>query len=811
MNQPNNEFEQKHIDLLKGFASECTLFLKRSNNNFPVKKEEIKKIGLYGNGVRKTLKGGTGSGNVDIHVFKNIEQIFEENGSIVTSKKWLDAYDNDYASNRINFVKYVKKTAKAINVNTSAYSVGMVMPEWENNYNSFINDNEVSLYVISRTSGENHDREQGKGKFSLTDSEIRDIIYLEEHSKKFLLVVNTAFAIDLSPVLDKVNNILLLNYLGSVTSETLYSIVVGESYPSGKLSSTWDKLENYPTLNNFGDINKTEYKEGLYVGYRYFSSYGKKPLFPFGFGISYTNFEIKFQKIENLKSHIKISANVKNIGDFKGKEVVQCYLSKPSNEVIHNPRIELCSYQKSNEVDPGESENIELNFDLADFACYDAGKDEYFLPKGIYLLSIGNSSESLNEIASIEIKENISLRKVKHIDEPDNFNEDLIGNNFTYQKLSQNIEMSKDDFEFEEIEYKKYEVKQNEFVNKLSNEQLYKLCIGNIRGGLLGMIGDSCISLLGGAGESCLTIPGLKNLVMVDGPAGVRIAKKCIDCSGKKYKISTDPIWAELNDYLPSIFVKLVDNSKNEKRKGEIYYQYTTSLPVASALSCSFNDKILEICGEIIKKEMEIFGADIWLAPAINIIRDPRCGRNFEYYSEDPYVTYRCASHIIKGVEENSHKKVCIKHYTCNNQETNRTNNNSIVSIRTLREIYLRVFEKTIFYSKPFSVMTSYNLVNGEHSSESYTLVNDILRNEFKFDGLVITDWISSGDKVDKRGIYPSAFASRDIKAGVNICMPGKKKDIKNIKKALADGYLSIDDIKNNCSVIINKINEVKN
>ena len=813
MNIANNAnvYEDKHKETLLSLASECTLFLKRNNDDFPINKNELKEIGLYGSGARKTLKGGTGSGNVDIHVFYSVEDIFEKEGIKVTSKKYLDKYDEDWIIHKKEMINNIKAEAKRLKINPPAYSVGFVVPEWERDYSAFINNDEVVLYILSRSSGEGRDREDIKGQYSLTDSEIREIKFLSKTAKKFMLVINAAFPIDISSVIEDVDNILLLNYLGCVTSETLYKIVVGEAYPSGKLSWTYDIAKNYPSYNNFGDLHTTLYKEGIYVGYRYFSTYDKKPLFSFGFGLGYTKFEYEFIETKNDKYNIKTRAKVTNIGDFKGKEVLQLYLSKPSTSSLKNPRYELVGYAKSKELKPKESDTLNIDFNLADFASFDPSKDVYILPSGIYLLSLGNSVNNLTSVASIEIKEDIITKKVKHIDEYKDFKEDLSGEEFIYTKLKNNIVITSKDIPYEEVKYSLYKEPVNDLVNSLSEDELIKLSIGNIRGGLLGMIGDSCTSLLGGAGETCISIDNVPHLVMVDGPAGIRIAKECILCKNdKKYKISTDPIWEEISVYLPKIFNMMVDNKKNAKKRGEIYYQYTTSIPVASALSCSFNDELLYKCGEIIKKEMEVFDADIWLAPAMNILRDPRCGRNFEYYSEDPYISYRCAINIIKGVQNKSNKKVCIKHYTCNNQELNRTHNNSILSIRALREIYLRGFEKTVKYADPFSVMTSYNLVNGEHVSDSYLLVNDILRNEFNFNGLVITDWISTGDKADPRSINPSSYASKNIKAGTNISMPGKNTDIKDIKAALSSGYLTIDDLKNNCSIILNKIYDVK-
>lgn len=805
-------YETKHLDIISEIAPECTLFLKRTNNDFPIVRNELNEIGLYGNGVRYTAKSGTGSGNVDSHVFYNIENIFEINNVKVISKDWLNHYDKLYKDNKKVFINKVKQEAKELKVNPSAYSVGYINLEKEYDLSKFLFRDKINIYVLTRCAGEGHDRTNVKGDYQLTDTEIRDIIWLQRNSTKFLLVINSATPVDLSPIVEQVDNILLLSLLGNATSETLYKIVIGEQYPSGKLSSTWDVYSNCPSKDNFGDMNDTYYQEGIFVGYRYYSTKEIKPMFPFGYGLSYTDFDIRFVDITNVKDCIKVNAIIKNVGSFKGKEVLQLYLSKPSYLEFYNSKIELVSYIKTKELLPGEEDVVSLEFNLSDFPTFEPSRDIYFLLKGVYLISLGNSSCNNRVVGSIELKDEIVLRKVRNISEPAGINCSVKGNVSGYLKQSNNIELTAKDFTHEERRYQKYVVEPNKLISDLDTRDLIQLSMGNIRGGLLGMIGDNCISVMGGAGETCLKIKEIPmNLVMADGPAGLRLAKECIKTkNGRNYKISTDPLWKELNNYMPKIFTMLISNKKNALRKGERYYQYTSNLPCASALSSSFNDEVIYKCGEIVKEEMELFNVDIWLAPAMNIIRNPLCGRNFEYFSEDPYLTSRCAINMVKGVQNGSNKKVCIKHFACNNQETNRTHSNSIVDIRTLREIYLSAYEKVIAKSNPFSVMVSYNLLNGEHTSQSLLLCNDILRNEFLFKGLIMTDWISSGDKTYSTSKNESCYASKILKAGVNLIMPGNKKDIDDLTKAIKSQYLSRNELINNCAIIYNCIKQVK-
>ena len=279
---------------------------------------------------------------------------------------------------------------------------------------------------------------------------------------------------------------------------------------------------------------------------------------------------------------------------------------------------------------------------------------------------------------------------------------------------------------------------------------------------------------------------------MADGPAGLRLTQIYgIDKKGV-YDISVDPIMEKMIDFIPLIARPFFKPKK--RKKGKVYYQYTTAIPIGSAIAQSFNDDFIQNLGKIIKEEMELFNVDLWLAPAMNIHRNILCGRNFEYFSEDPYLSGRCASFMVLGVSNDKHG-VTIKHFACNNQEFNRNNNNSIVSERALREIYLKGFEICIKNSNPKALMTSYNLINGIHTSESYELLNDILRCEWNYDGLVMSDWILSGRSFCKAAKYMAPYASKNILAGNDLTMPGGKKDYIDIIKALKNKSLTRDDL----------------
>ena len=796
--------EVKHTKELLEVASECTLFLKR-DNTFPIK--NFKTVALFGSGARKTIKGGTGSGSLDIHHFVTIEEAFEEAGVEVVTKKWLDDYDEIQKNRKPGFYERVKKEAKEKHMQAAVYSIGAILEEGE--YDLDLNyDADIVIYVLARNAGEGQDRRPIKGDFYLTDTEIRDIKFLNEHHKKFLLVLNTPSVLDISPLLE-VKNILLLSQLGTVTSEILLDIIRGKRYPSGKLGTTWAKREDYPCFEEFGDRDNTNYKEGIYVGYRYFNSADIIPMFEFGYGLSYTDFDIKLVEVTNNREEISVKANVKNIGDFAGKEVVQLYLEKPC-ETLDNPKQILVQFAKTNEIAAGKNEDITLKFKLSDFASFDEKRNEYIIQKGMYYLSLGNSSLKNKEICSIEVDEEVVLKKVNVIDADLDFQEEEMCRKERNEKLDKNIALKAEDFDKEEIKYCKYKVDVDPFINSLKNDDLINMMIGDIKGTVQSIIGDSCSTVCGGAGESTLKVKGLTSISLVDGPAGLRITKEYICSKGRNYKLSLDPFWVDLKHYLPKIIYPIINLEKHRKRKGEVFFQYTTSIPIATALAQSFNRNVLTVCGDIVREEMELYNVDLWLAPALNIHRNPLCGRNFEYYSEDPFLSGECATAITNAVQKNPRKGVTLKHLFCNNQETNRTNSSSNLSARAFREIYLFGFAKTIKESAPAALMMSYNLINGIHTSEHYEIMNDVIRCELGYKGLIMTDWITTGTLYDKKSIYPGATASSNLKNGMNLCMPGGKTDIKDIKKALRKGELNRNDLLNNATILYQTIKKLK-
>ena len=793
------DYEKKHLEYLDKNASECALFLKK-NNEFPIDKSC--KVALFGSGARNTIKGGTGSGDIYSRTFKNIEDTLIESGFLVTTTKWLDEYDDFKKGSKKEYIKDGKRLGRQNHIMPLIYSMGFF--EEEKNYSIDIKnyDGDISIYVLSRNSGEGNDRRNIKGDVKLSDKEVEDILYLNKRYKKFMLVLNVGGVVDLSRVLE-VSNILLLSQLGAVTSSTLVDIILGVKNPTGKLTTTWTIPEEYPFFNEFNDRDDTYYKEGIYVGYRYFSSLNMQVLFPFGYGLSYSSFDISIKNLSLDKMNLKIDCLVKNTSNFKGKEVVQAYVSKP-NTILDNPYIELVDYKKTKELSSNEEEIISLNIDFTKLSSYDESRAYTILQKGEYIVRIGNSSINLMNVCKCILNEEVILERLQN---------KLSNNSFKDLKIDKREEsldnlkefvLDPSDIVTRTVEYKKDEYIDS-FIETLSNKELARLCLGHYKKGLAAIVGSSCEHVIGGAGETTLSIDKIdKSLTMADGPAGLRIKPSYGKDNKGIYDTINDPMMEKMLDFIPKIAGIFIKPPKN--RKGEIFYQPITAIPIGTALAQSFNDKFIYECGLIVASEMKLYNVDLWLAPAINIHRNILCGRNYEYYSEDPYLSYKVASNIIKSVESNDGLGVTIKHFACNNQEFNRNNNNSHVSERALREIYLKGFELCIKESNPKAIMTSYNLINGVHTSESYELINDILRCEWGYQGLVMSDWIQSGRSFCSRSIYPAPYASNNIKAGNDLTMPGSPKDYKVIISALKKNMLTKEDLLYSASRIYRSI-----
>ena len=794
------EYEKRHIEALRKVAPECTVLLKK-NGAFPIKKPCS--VALFGSGARRTLKGGTGSGDVYSRYYTTVEQGLINAGFKITSGEWLDSYDKFADERHRVFARRLRKKIKDAGVpGMLLYSTGAIDTETEYEF-SIDYPGDICVYVLARLSGEGTDRQPVKGDLYLTDGEVRDILTLNKKYKKFMLVLNVSGVVDLTPV-KEVSNILVLSQLGVPTGDVLADILLGKSYPSGRLTTTWTTFSDYQTIGEFGNLDDTRYNEGIYVGYRYFETLGIKTLFPFGFGLSFTEFETEFSGIKKKENGLfEVTAEVKNVGKCAGKNVAEVYVSCPWGR-FDKAKKELAGYIKTKELAPGESEKVKVSVSLPALSTYDEKKAEYILEKGNYIVSIGDNSADTRPCAVIVLDNDAVVRKVRNIGGKVDF-EDYVPEKPADESIAglKKIKLSASEIETEVISYRrggKYD-KVEKFVKNLTDDQLISLCIGNYNRTVDG--GDPGNSVYGAVGETTKLIPEVfrNTLVLSDGPAGLRLTKEII----KTPKGELCDIFEHELDWL--VDVQPYKERMNMKRwlakrpKGEHIYQYCTAIPIATAVAQSWSIGVAETLGDIVGEELEHFGVNIWLAPALNIHRSVLCGRNFEYYSEDPLISGAVAAAITRGVMKHKGTTTTIKHYCCNNQEFNRFGNNSLVSERAMREIYMRGFEYALKNSDARAVMTTYNLLNGVHTCARKDLCYDVLRAEWGFDGVVMTDWAwTGGNEVGNK--YGGFVCSEIFAADNDLMMPGRESDFADAKKALEEGRLTRKQLEINGSRI---------
>ena len=790
-------YETDHLAAVRALAPECMVLL-RSNGAFPL--AEPGEIALFGSGARHTVKGGTGSGDVNSRHVTTIEEGLEAAGFTIVTRPWLEAYDRIRLRAHEDFIADIRAEAAERGLPAIMVGMGSVMPEPEYTIPLVIpagTDPHAAVYVLSRTSGEGSDRTPEAGDLSLTNTEIRDILALNERFERFLLVLNVGGVVDLSP-LDDVANILLLSQLGATVGDAFADVLLGRAYPSGKLATTWAAWDEDDQIGDFGDPDDTHYREGVYVGYRFYDSVGKEPLLPFGFGMGYTTFDVQIRQVSLDGARVSIDVDVTNIGGYPGKETIQVYASVPAGR-LDQPLQALAGFTKTDEIAPGATARITVDVDLTDLASYDEASHATILEAGRYLLRAGTSSRQLSPVAVVELAQDATVRHLAG---------DLGEPGFTDWKPEAPASLDipaglpmltvnpadlrrPDHAETDEGSVPEDLSEALALARGLSDNELMYTVLGDYRRGEESgsIVGAASTTVVGAAGQTTTRIPGLPSIIMADGPAGLRLAPT--------YGVDAEGPFSLGDSSLPATFLELMDDAGREalgiadepqpREPTEIREQYTTAIPIGTALAQSWNPVLAERLGDVVGAEMERFGIHLWLAPAFNLHRSVLCGRNFEYLSEDPLLAGRIAAAITRGVQSHPGRGVTIKHLACNNQETNRLNSNSRVSPRALRDLYLRAFEICVRQARPAAVMTSYNLINGVHTSESAQLLEVILRREWGFDGLVMTDWVVDGmTHSDMK--HPRATAAATIKAGNELFMPGGETDREDLLAALERG-----------------------
>ena len=760
-------YEIEHQEEVRRLAGECMVILE--NDGVLPLQAGTKKIALFGTGARHTIKGGTGSGDVNVRENISIAQGLERAGFKFVTEGWLDQYDRLYADAQEAYAKklneFTEKTGKPSML--YAFENPFEEPEQPEITEVDVKEADAAIYVISRNSGEGKDRRAEKGDYYLSDRELQNIRFMTEHYKNCIVLLNVGGVIDLTSLkaIEGVQAIMLVGQTGNMGGYAVADVLTAKTIPSGKLTDTWARsYEDYPSSATFshrdGNLDDEYYSDGIYVGYRYFDTFGVMPLYCFGYGKSYTEFEIKTMNVTADEKQVQVEVEVTNIGDkYPGKEVVQVYYSAPDG-IMEKPTQELAGFAKTKLLAPGEKDVVTITFATTDMASFDAYDAAWIMEEGEYTIRVGNSSRNTEAVAVIDLDEQVTTLQLKRLMRDTIAVRELhhmipifdIEFDFGVPAIPFRIMLQAENFKKEVLpleDVKAGNATLDELTAQLTVEEMAELCVGTERrNGDGNVIGSASSCVPGAAGDttsSLLETRKVPNLIQADGPAGLRLETPC------------------------------------------------TAIPIATTLAQSWDMDLIHRMGELVGEEMKQLHVDLWLAPGMNIHRNPLCGRNFEYYSEDPVLTGLCAATETKGVQSQKGKGTTIKHFAGNNQEDNRMFTNAHISERALREIYLKGFEIAVKTAQPYAIMTSYNLINGVHSANNYDMLQNIARDEWGFEGLVMTDWYTSQDTTEMGMVSPSGKYSHSssvqcIKAGNDLQMPGCQQNVDDIVEAVNEG-----------------------
>lgn len=799
-----SEREKKNLEVAYRAACESMVLLK-NEGILPLK---TKRVALYGPGVTRTIKGGTGSGEVNERHSVTILEGMENRGFEITTRQWLSDYEGAYEDGEIAHKKAQRDIIKLLK---SKSFMEMMLKGYTPPAGRAITEKDIvdsasdtAIYVLSRQAGEGGDRKAEKGDLFITDEERAAIETCVKNYKNFVLVINSGCSLDMSFVdeIPGIGAILFICQLGTEGGNAFADVVSGKVTPSGKLADTWAKqYADIPFHDEFsylnGNVEDEYYKEGIYVGYRYFDSFGVEPCYPFGYGLSYTDFSLIGSEVKVEGTKVNIEVIVTNVGaNYGGKEVAQVYVSAPAGNLDKEYQ-SLAAFAKTRILRPAESEVLTMSFDMTEIASYDEAKASYVLDAGEYIVRLGNSSRNTVPVAVLTLDEVVVVSEHCNVCPMVEKFDELKSEAREKEKINLSVPrvvVKAEDFKTIKYTYETpavyHDEKVDAFLNTLSLKDMVEIVVG------IGMFGgETRFNMPGSVGNTTSKFwdRGLANVTLCDGPAGLRITKRSVVMKNGSVKPVELPI---------SVFEMFPDFIQNILRadpsQGTVIYQYTTAFPVTAALTQSWNVELLEEVGKAIFVEMKEYGCTFWLAPAVNIHRNPLCGRNFEYVSEDPFLTGEVAAALTKGIQQEEGYYVTVKHFACNNMEDNRNRVSSNLSERALREIYLRGFERAVRKGNAKGIMTSYNRINSVYAPNSYDLCTKVLRNEWGFDGVVMTDWFSTN-----KNLGHNALAMR---AGNDLIMPGGGSYKKEILTGVKSGMIKEEDVRRCCANVVRAI-----
>lgn len=803
-------------------ATEGIVLLENNNNALPIKD---KSIALFGYGAACTYRGGSGSGdpwngglsgggdplaNFNTRWHVNIYDAFKDAGYNVTTSAHMEEVQRRF------------KTTLPV---TMGGMTAFRFPEPEltaNQVAEAANGTDTAVYVISRNAGEGSDRSISGAQYTATIDGVSTRFYVGDYEllalekenlrllgetfKNVIVVINCGGQIDTNffneiPGLD---SLIFMGQAGQEGGAALVKLLTGKANFSAKTINTWAKNYNdYPASTTFGNNDGTDnnerYVEGIYIGYRYFDTAGIEPAYPFGYGLSYTDFNINVLDVNADEQNVSLTVQVQNTGNYEGKEVVQVYYSAPDGTGGDRPYQterayqDLIVYGKTDNLKPGEKQIIELSFKTADMAYYNEKDEGYALNAGDYILRVGNSSRNTHVAAVLNLDGKVITEQLKNLmhtpwdileEKGDVWSKTEKGwTPYTYSGEAQEISKAKvfnlanANIESKVHEYSNLEEEVTTYTTDPSYQaqtrgyQEYSFTTTPTSTGWTGVQKqyEEKVELVAEEDITLLDVyKGNKTLEQLVGQMSL-YELATLNCgSGWGVWDELAPIYGSEYDSIPGCAAEttreLMDNygipffvvndgpgglrvrhafEATDVNSGEkvTVYNYSTAWPVSIVRSATWNLDLLYEVGAGFAKEMEAMGITQLLGTSLNIHRDPLCGRNFEYYSEDPVVSGYTVSAVTTGLQDTPGIGACIKHYAANQQETRRGGGNSVMSERTMREIYLKGFEIGIKSSQPMSIMTSYNLINNVPSADDYDLLNNITRDEWGYGGHIMTDW----------------------------------------------------------------------
>ena len=606
-------------------------------------------------------------------------------------------------------------------------------------------ESDHAVIVIGRASGEDRENLLEPGSYYLTEEERSLLRAVTEQFPDAVLILNIGSIMDLSFLDEFSFGAVLIPWQGGMESgNAVADLLCGRENPSGRLTATVAKTyDDYPSSSCFGNREYNEYREDIYVGYRWFETFEKEAVrYPFGHGLSYTEFSLDAAMTDSLTCQVTVT----NTGSLSGKDAVMLFVRKPCGN-LGNPARELVAFGKTRELAPGESQTLTLTATRYQLSSYDDSgatghKDCYVLQPGSYRFYCGETVRSAAFTGSYEVEKTAVVKALTEVCAPEKAFPitAAVEENGVYRReerltpakttdLKQIIlsSLPKATPQTRDKGYKLKDVKEGRVSLDAFVAQLDKLELEAISRGAytmnspLGAKGNA--GAFGGVTES-LRQKGIPAVITSDGPSGIRLYDSC------------------------------------------------SLIPIGMLLASTFDMELVQSLFTQVGKEMKHRGTDVLLAPGLNIQRNPLCGRNFEYFSEDPYVSGRMAAAAVRGIQSQG-VSACPKHFACNNQETNRTHNNSILSQRALREIYLRCFEICVKQSAPKNIMTSYNKINGVWGHYNFELVKTVLRDEWNYGGNVITDWwMRYAPSPEFPNLTGNAYR---VRSRVDVLMPGAR------------------------------------